>query len=69
MNEVSNRSYSLTQITNFLNINVIRTIRTNEKYSPKLVWTLLNKYRKGLSRFKKDTVFDIKEEFYIILNI
>ena len=42
MNELSNRGYSSTQITNFLNINGIRTIRTNEKYSPKLVWTSLN---------------------------
>ena len=33
MNELSNRGYSSTQITNFLNINGIRTIRTNEKYS------------------------------------
>ena len=69
MNELSNRGYSSTQITNFLNINGIRTIRTNEKYSPKLVWTSLNKYRKRLSRFKKDKIFNIKEELYIILNL
>ena len=50
INELSNRGYSLTEITYFLNINGIKTIRTNEKYSPKLVWTSLNKYRKRLSR-------------------
>ena len=69
MNELSNRGYLLTQITNFLNINGIRTIRTNEKYSPKLVWTSLNKYRKRLSRFKKDKIFNIKEELYITLKL
>jgi len=69
MNELSNRGYSSTQINNFLNINGIRTIRTNEKYSPKLVWTSLNKYRKRLSRFKKDKIFNIKEELYITLKL
>ena len=33
MNELSNRGYSAKEITYFLNINGIRTIRTNEKYS------------------------------------
>ena len=69
MNELSNRGYSSTEITNFLNINGIKTIRTNEKYSPKLVWTSLNKYRKRLSRFKKDKTFNNREELYIILNL
>ena len=39
MNELSNRGYSSKEIINFLSINGIRTIRTNEKYSPKLGWT------------------------------
>ncbi len=69
MNELSNSDYSSTEITNFLNINGIKTIRTNEQYSPKLVWTSLNKYRKRLSRFKKDKTFNNREELYIILNI
>ena len=69
MNELSNRGYSSKQITDFLNINGLKTIRTNEKYSTKLVWTSLNKYRKRLSRFKKDKIFNIKEELYIILNL
>ena len=67
MNELSNRGYSSTQITNFLNINGIRTIRTNEKYSPKLVWTSLNKYRKRLSRFKKDKIFKKTKRNFISL--
>ena len=69
MNELSNRGHSSKQITDFLNINGLKTIRTNEKYSTKLVWTSLNKYRKRLSRFKKDKIFNIKEELYIILNL
>ena len=67
MNELSNRGYSSKQITDFLNINGLKTIRTNEKYSTKLVWTLLNKYRKRLGRFKKDKISDIKEKLTIVL--
>ena len=67
MDELSNRGYSSKQITDFLNINGIKTIRTNENYSPKLVWTSLNKYRKRLGRFKKYKISDIKEKLTIVL--
>ena len=64
MNELSNRGYSSTEITNFLNINGIKTIRTYEKYSPKLVWTSLNKYRKRLSRLISSIILILGSNYY-----
>ena len=61
MNRLSEIGYSTKQISEFLNFNNIRKIRTNDRYSVKDVWVGLKKYRKRLDRFKNDEVLDISE--------
>ena len=63
--ELSNRGYSNTEISNFLNLNRIRTIRTNQPYSPKLIWLSLKKYRDRLARFRRDKILSIKEKLEV----
>ena len=68
MNELSNRGFSSKEISHFLNINGIKTIRTNDKYTPKLVWESLKKYKKRLSRFKKDKILNVKGKFLLLIS-
>ena len=65
ISELSKRAYSNTEISNFLNLNRIRTIRTNQPYSPKLIWLSLKKYRDRLARFRRDKILSIKERLEV----
>ena len=65
ISELSNRGYSKTEISNFLNLNRIRTIRTNKPYSPKLIWLSLKKYRDRLARFRRDKILSIREKLEV----
>ena len=62
MNRLSEIGYSNKQISEFLNFNNIRKIRTDDQYTQKDVWSSLKKYRNRLDRFKNDEVLDISEK-------
>jgi hypothetical protein len=65
MNDLKNEGYSTNQICDFLNQNKIRTIRSNNEYSPKDVWVGLKKYNMRLKRFDSDRILRIKEGIYV----
>ena len=65
MNDLKNEGYSTNQICDFLNQNKIRTIRSNNEYSPKDVWVGLKKYNMRLKRFDSDKILRIKEGIYV----
>ena len=50
MKSLSDKGFSNREITDYLNDRNIRTIRTNNQYTPKDVWVGLKKYRKRLSQ-------------------
>ena len=55
MKRLKGEGYTLKEISEFLNINGIKPLRTDNPYTPKLVWVSLHKYQKRLIRlvFKK----------------
>ena len=59
MNRLSEIGYSNKQISEFLNFNNIRKIRTDDQYTQKDVWSSLKKYRNRLSRFTKDKIYNV----------
>ena len=63
--KLHNEGYSTNQICDFLNQNKIRTIRSNNEYSPKDVWVGLKKYNMRLKRFDSDKILRIKEGIYV----
>lgn len=65
INDLHNDGYSTNQICDFLNQNKLRTIRSNNEYSPKDVWVGLKKYSMRLKRFESDKILRIKEGIYI----
>ena len=44
MKKLKDEGYNSKEISEFLNVNGIRPLRTNNPYSPQLVWVTLNKY-------------------------
>ena len=46
MKKLKDEGYNSKEISEFLNVNGIRPLRTDNPYSPKLVWVTLNKYEK-----------------------
>ena len=50
MKKLKDEGYKSKEISEFLNVNGIRPLRTNTPYSPQLVWVTLNKYEKRLRR-------------------
>lgn len=57
--------YSNREITDFLNVNNIKKIRSNDLYKPKDVWIGLKKYNYRLNRFNNDQILQIKEGLYV----
>ena len=51
-------------ISEYLNNKNFKTFRTNDIYTPKLIWTTLKKYKNRLLR-NKDTIIQIKECLYV----
>ena len=62
MIELNTIGFSSREISGFLNVNGIKTVRTDNKYTPKLVWVSLKKFKTRLERFKKDKLLKKKEE-------
>ena len=65
MKKLKDEGYNSKEISEFLNVNGIRPLRTDNPYSPKLVWVLFNKYEKRLSRVGNTKLISFKENLYV----
>ena len=52
------------EISEYLNNKNLKTFRTNDIYTPKLIWMTLKKYKIRLLR-SKDNIIQIKECLYV----
>ena len=52
------------QISEYLNKNKLKTFRTNNSYSPKLVWITIKRYKNRLLR-NIDKIIQIKECLFV----
>ena len=52
------------EISEYLNNKNLKTFRTNNIYTPKLIWMTLKKYKIRLIR-NKDNIIQIKECLYV----
>ena len=52
------------EISEYLNNKNLKTFRTNDIYTPKLIWMTLKKYKIRLLR-NKDNIIQIKECLYV----
>jgi len=50
MKSLSDKGFSTREISDYLNDRNIRTVRTNNQYTPKDVWVGLQKYKTRLSQ-------------------
>ena len=57
MKSLSDKGFSNREITDYLNDRNIRTVRTNNPYTPKDVWVGLQKYKKRLSQKETYKIF------------
>ena len=53
------------EISEFLNINGIKPLRTNNPHTPKLVWVSIYKYQKRLDRIGNNRVTQFKETLFV----
>ena len=51
-------------ISEYLNNKNLKTFRTNDIYTPKLIWMTLKKFKNRLMR-NKDTIIQIRECLYV----
>ena len=65
MKKLKDEGYNSKEISEFLNVNGIRPLRTNHPYSPQLVWVTLNKYEKRLSRVGNTKLIFFEETLYV----
>ena len=65
MKKLKDEGYNSKEISEFLNVNGIRPLLTDNLYSPKLVWVTLNKYEKRLSRVGNTKLISFKETLYV----
>lgn len=65
MKKLKDEGYNSKEISEFLNVNGIRPLRTNNPYSPQLVWVTLNKYEKRLSRVGNTKLIFFEETLYV----
>ena len=61
MKSLKDNGFSNSEISEFLNVNGIRPLRTDKPYSPKLVWVTLKKYQTRLDRYNTDTLVELSE--------
>ena len=61
MKSLKDNGFSNSEISDFLNVNGIRSPRTEKPYSPKMVWVALKKYQTRLDRYNTDTLVELSE--------
>ena len=64
MKHLNNIGYLNREIKDFLNVSNIKKVRTNTKYTPKLIWMTLKNYNIRLLR-KNDNILQIRESLYV----
>jgi len=60
-----NQNLTSKEISDYLNDNGYKTVRGNSEFYPKLVWMILKKYRKRLSRIGKYVVIYLEERLVV----
>ena len=65
MKRLKDEGYTSKEISEFLNINGIKPLRTDSPYTPKLVWVSLHKYQKRLNRISNNWITQIKEKLCV----
>ena len=60
------QGWSNKQITDYLNSKNLKTLRTRKQYTTKLIWMIIHKFKKRLSR-KSDRILRIKESINVSL--
>ena len=65
MKKLSDKGYNNRQISDYLNDRNLRTVRTDNLYTPKDVWIGLKKYRKRMLRYNCDNVICFTEDLVI----
>ena len=61
------QEWSNKQISDHLNSQNLKTPRTRKKYTPKLIWMTIHKYKNRLSK-KSDKILRIKESIKVSLS-
>ena len=68
MKKLKDEGYNRKEISEFFNVNGIRPLRTNNLYSPQVVWVTLTKYEKRLRRIgNTKKIISFKETLYVLL--
>ena len=65
MKKLKDEGYNSKEMSEFLNINGIKPLRTDNPYTPKLVWVTLKKYQNRLDRIGNNRITQFKEGLYI----
>jgi hypothetical protein len=65
MKKLKDEGYNSKEIPEFLNINGIKPLRTDNPYTPKLVWVTLKKYQNRLDRLGNNRITQFKEGLYV----
>ena len=65
MKSLEDEGYNSKEISEFLNINGIKPLRTNNPFTPKLVWVSLHKYQKRLDRIGNNRITQFKETLFV----
>ena len=66
MKSLKDNGFSNSEISEFLNVNGIRPLRTDKPYSPKLVWMSLKKYDRRIERYNSpNQIISIEEDLRV----
>ena len=65
MKKLKDEGYNSKEISEFLNINGIKPLRTDNPYTPKLVWVTLKKYQNRLARLGNNRITQFKAGLYV----
>ena len=65
MKKIKDEEYNSKEITEFLNINGIKPLRTNNPYTPMLAWISLHKFQKRLDRIGNNRITQFREALFV----
>jgi hypothetical protein len=66
MKKLKDEGYNSKEISEFLNVSGILPLRTNNPYSPQLVWVTLAKYEKRLGRVGNTKIISFNKTLYVL---
>ena len=65
MKKLKDEGYNSKEISEFLNVNGIKPLRTNNPYTTKLVWVTLKKYQKRSDRIGNNQITQISKKLCV----